>query len=210
MKIALADLPYSLSALEPHVSSEALANHHGKHHAAYVRKANELLEEQPARDIRDVFLTAYRDGDTALFRSAAQVWNHEQYWLSMRPGGGGRPSGAFAREIDRKFGDFDTFRATFIRKATELFGSGWVWLVLDKGTLGVMNTKDATNPLCYGVAPLLTLDVWEHAYYVDHLSERRRHVEVFLDHLVDWDFASRNFQQAITRRQMPVDHWTRR
>jgi Fe-Mn family superoxide dismutase len=212
MKLQLPDLPYPVDALAPYLSAEALTVHHGKHHAAYVRKTNELLEDRPGdrQDPRGVFLDAYRDGEVALFRNAAQAWNHDHYWHSMRPDGGGPPTGFLATEMDRKFGSYDAFRTAFIRKALDLFGSGWVWLVAQRGVLSVMSTKDAINPLCFGAEPLLTLDVWEHAYYIDYRSERQKHVETFLDRLVNWEFAARNFAQSRGQLLMPADRWPRR
>lgn len=198
MKFALPALPYERDALQPYLSAETLDIHHGKHHAGYVNKTNELLDGKPSlsRDIKDVFLTAYREGDSDLFRASAQAWNHEHYWNSMRPGGGGPPSGIVAGEIDRRFGDFEAFRTVFVRKAQQLFGSGWIWLVLEGGKISIMSTKDATNPFCFGAVPLCTLDLWEHAYYIDHRNSRNDYIMIFLDHLINWDFVAQNLRTA--------------
>ncbi|MGE0666193.1 MAG: superoxide dismutase [Sphingomonadales bacterium] len=210
MTIQLSDLPYPVDALEPFLSAETLKVHHGRHHAAYVQKTNELLGDGDNKDARDVLLDAYRDGEVALFRNAAQAWNHDHYWHSMRPGGGGSPSGLLGKELERKFGSYDAFRSLFVRKAVEVFGSGWVWLVAQRGELGVMSTKDAINPLCFGAEPLMTLDVWEHAYYIDYRNQRPRYVETFLNRLVNWEFAAGNFQQTRGKQLMSDRRWSRR
>jgi Fe-Mn family superoxide dismutase len=128
----------------------------------------------------------------------------------MHSQGGGAPSGLMAQEINRKFGSYSDFRTLFIGKAMDLFGSGWVWLVAQRGVLSLMSTKDAINPLCFGAEPLLTLDVWEHAYYIDHRNERLKHIETFLDQLANWEFAARNFVQSRGQSLMPADRWPRR
>jgi Fe-Mn family superoxide dismutase len=192
VKIALPRLPYSKDALAPHISEETLHFHHDKHHKAYVDKTNELLKESPLKDKPLEEIVQAAEGE--LFNNAAQVWNHAFYWHSMRPGGGGKPKGALLRSIDKHFGSFDDFRDQFKQAAVSQFGTGWAWLVEDKGSLRVMKTGDADLPMRHGLRALLTCDVWEHAYYVDYRNERPKYVEAFLDHLLDWEWAEKNLE----------------
>ncbi len=197
MAFSLPDLPYADTALEPHLSAETLHFHHGKHHLAYINKTNELLADRDfPQDLKGVVLAAHTRGDVKLFRQSAQAWNHEFYWNSMRPGGGGAPSGAAAELIERDCGGYAQFRDMFIDAATNQFGSGWAWLVLDGGMLAVRPSHDAGNPMVDGATPLAVLDVWEHAYYLDHRNNRKQHVETFLDHLIHWDFVNANIAAA--------------
>jgi Fe-Mn family superoxide dismutase len=193
----LPDLPYDETALQPHISAETLRFHHGKHHLAYINKTNELVagKDYPA-DLTGVMLAAHARGETKLFQQSAQAWNHDFYWRSMRPQGGGAPSDTAARLIDRDCGGYGTFREAFTSAATNQFGSGWAWLVLDGGTFGVVASHDADNPLVGGATPLAVLDVWEHAYYLDHRNNRKAHIDAFLDHLIDWDFVASNLAAA--------------
>lgn len=185
-------LPYSDSGLSPFISSKTLSYHYGKHHKAYVEKTNQLVvgtlyEGLP---LEDVILGSVKDIDAkALFNNAAQAWNHSFYWKSMKPGGGGKPGTDLLSLIKKSFGDFEDFREQFLLKATSHFGSGWVWLVKDGAQLKVVDTHDADNPLIHNQKPLMTLDVWEHAYYLDYQNQRVSYVKAFLDHCVDWGFA---------------------
>lgn len=180
-------LPYAGDALEPAISAETLGLHHGKHHQTYVTKLNAALEEKEQPPLEDLIETA----TGGVFNNAAQIWNHTFYWHSMAPGGGGEPTGAIKAAIDESFGDFATFKAEFSSKAALHFGSGWVWLVRgDDGKLTIHESHDAGNPLRDGAGlPLLTCDVWEHAYYVDRRNVRPDYVEAWWSR-VNWDFAN--------------------
>lgn len=185
----LPDLPYDLDALEPHISRETLAFHHGEHHSAYVKKLNSLTQntgfrEQPLMDI-----VKYATGD--IFNNAAQAWNHEFYWNCLSPQGGGEPVAAIAEAIQRDFKSFEQFRDDFTQAAMRLFGSGWAWLVLnEEDQLDIMTTTNADTPLREGLTPLLACDVWEHAYYLDYRNRRQDYLEAFWS-VVNWEFASR-------------------
>jgi Fe-Mn family superoxide dismutase len=195
MKFEIAPLPYDESALEPHISAETLRIHHDRHHAGYMAKLKEAIEGKP--DGERSLDSLVRDSSGDLYDLAGQVWNHDFYWHSMKPGGGGQPEGALLRAIGEAFHSFDRFRETFIETAVGCFGSGWVWLVVDANErLQVRSTSNADNPIRRGLYPLLTLDVWEHAYYVDYRNERKRYAETFLDELVNWDFAMQRFERA--------------
>ncbi|MEX1365638.1 MAG: Fe-Mn family superoxide dismutase [Nannocystaceae bacterium] len=191
MSFELPNLPYAKDALAPHISAETFDYHHGKHHQAYVTKLNALTEgtAHAKASLEDLI----KSTDGGLFNQAAQVWNHTFFWNSMKPGGGGAPTGELAAAIDRDFGSFDAFKTAFAAAAGGQFGSGWAWLVKDGDTLAITTTVNAGNPMTDGKVPLLTLDVWEHAYYVDYRNARPKFIEAYLDHLVNWDFAAKNF-----------------
>ena len=203
MPFILPDLPYSHSALEPHLSAETLRIHHGKHHAGYVNTVNAIVAQSNLKSESLEEIIANAAGD-ALFNAAAQAWNHTFYWSSMTPGGGGKPSGALARHIDDDFGGFDVFTEQFTAAAMGQFGSGWAWLVHDKGRLKVRRTPNAETPLRDDETPLLTIDVWEHAYYVDYRNDRRTYVDTFLSALVNWEFASRNLESALAGKRPSI------
>ena len=194
MAFELPDLPYAKDALAPHISAETLDFHHDKHHAAYVANLNNLSEgtEWAEKGLEEIV----RAAEGGIFNNAAQVWNHTFYWNSMKPGGGGEPGGALADAVNQTFGGYGEFRKAFAQAAATQFGSGWAWLVLDGGGLKIVKTPNADNPLRNGMTPLLTIDVWEHAYYVDYRNARPKYIEVFLDSLVNWDFAAANFEKA--------------
>lgn len=200
MAITLPDLPYAQDALAPHISAQTLDFHHGKHHAAYVKNLNGLIDGSDLADksLEDVILAVAGDAAKAgVFNNAAQIWNHTFYWNSMAPNGGGAPTGALAEAIDRDFGSFDAFKTAFAQAGATQFGSGWAWLVAVNGKLEVRKTGNAETPLTEdGVTPLLTMDVWEHAYYLDFQNRRPDYISTFLDHLVNWEFASANFAAA--------------
>lgn len=189
-------LPYAKDALEPYgMKAETFEYHYGKHHAAYVANLNKLTEGKDLADksLEEVIKTAYGDASMAgIFNNAAQVWNHTFFWNSLKPGGGGAPTGDLAARIDKDFGSFDKFKEEFTNAAATQFGSGWAWLVEDNGTLKVTKTANAENPLVHGQKPLLTLDVWEHAYYIDFRNARPGFISNYLDKLVNWDFAAAN------------------
>jgi Fe-Mn family superoxide dismutase len=192
MPFTLPELPYAKDALAPHISSETLEFHHGKHHAAYVNNLNKLLEGKPEaqKSLEEVILGS----DGGVFNNAAQVWNHTFYWNCMKPNGGGRPSGDLADAINRDFGSYERFREEFSSAAATQFGSGWAWLVLDKDKLAVTKTPNADLPMKHGQKALLTIDVWEHAYYIDFRNARPKYIDTFLEKLVDWDFVSQNLK----------------
>ena len=199
MAFTLPPLPYAANALEPHISSKTLAFHHGKHHDTYVKTLNGLIEGKPYEDMEleeIIHRTAPKPEERAIFNNAAQTWNHTFFWHSMRPGGGGEPQGHLAKRLREGFGSYAGFRRVFADTAVKQFGSGWAWLVLNGGKLNVISTPDAWNPLTSGEAPLLTCDVWEHAYYLDYQNQRKAFVEAFLDHLVNWEFAAQQLEQA--------------
>ncbi|MHB8870568.1 MAG: superoxide dismutase [Thermoleophilia bacterium] len=195
MAFKLPELPYAKDALEPHISAETLEYHHGKHHNAYVTNLNGLVEGTDLADKSLEEIVAAAEGGT--FNNAAQVWNHTFYWKCMRPGGGGAPSGALSEAINRDFGSFEAFKEQFTKAGTTLFGSGWTWLVLDGGALKITQTSNADLPLKHGQTPLLTMDVWEHAYYIDYRNARPEYIGTFLESLVDWDFVGANFTKAV-------------
>lgn len=199
MTFQLPDLPYAQNALEPHISSETLSFHYGKHHNAYVGKLNDLVENTDLADksLEDIMReTAGKAEKAGVFNNAAQVWNHTFYWNSMTPNGGGKPSGALAAKIDEDFGSFDAFVDAFKSAGATQFGSGWAWLILKDGKLDVTKTANADCPLTDGATPLLTMDVWEHAYYLDYQNRRPDYMTTFLDKLVNWSFVEENFANA--------------
>jgi Fe-Mn family superoxide dismutase len=199
MAFELPPLPYARDALAPHISADTLGFHHGKHHRGYLTKLN-ALTEGPAyagAPLEEVIVKAWADKDVAVFNNAAQAWNHAFYWRSMSPEGGGAPKGDFAKAVDRDFGSHDELKQKLVAAAAGQFGSGWAWLVLRNGKLEVRKTTNAETPLTEtGVTPLLTLDVWEHAYYLDYQNRRADYIATFLDHLVNWEFANANLATA--------------
>ena len=195
MAFALPDLPYDQAALEPHISGNTLSFHYGKHHQAYVTNLNNLVKDSPLADksLEDIIKqTAGKADQAGIFNNAAQIWNHTFYWHSMKPGGGGKPTGAIAAKLDADFGGYDKFADAFAQAAATQFGSGWAWLVLDGGELKVTKTGNAETPLSGSATPLLTIDVWEHAYYLDYQNRRPDYIKTFLESLVNWDFAAAN------------------
>lgn len=198
MAISLPDLPYGKSDLAPHVSEETLNFHYGKHHKAYVDKTNAAIEggKLANASLEDIIREA-EGADQGLFNNSAQVWNHTFYWRSMKPKGGGAPTGDIAKAIDKDFGSYDDFKKSFSEKGAGQFGSGWAWLVLANGKLETRNTLNAETPLTDEAAtPLLTMDVWEHAYYLDYQNKRPDYISAFLDNLVNWDFVNENLAKA--------------
>ncbi|MEY2700894.1 MAG: hypothetical protein RIQ52_1649 [Pseudomonadota bacterium] len=192
MSHVLPPLPYALDALQPHISAETLELHHGKHHQTYVTNLNNLVPgtEFEGMSLEDIVRKAPAGG---IFNNAAQVWNHTFYWNSLSPNGGGEPSGALADAINASFGSFEAFKEAFTKTAVTTFGSGWAWLVKNAdGSLALVSTSNAATPLTAGQTPLITCDVWEHAYYVDYRNLRPKYVEAFWN-LVNWDFAASNF-----------------
>ena len=192
----LPPLPYAEDALDPVISSKTMGFHYGKHHKGYVDKLNKALADEPDLKalslealIREVHGSADRQG---LFNNAAQTWNHTFYWHSMSPNGGGAPGGTLKDRLEADLGGVDAFRRAFKTAATGQFGSGWAWLVERDGKLAVTRTANAETPLAVDEKPLLTIDVWEHAYYLDYQNRRADYVDAWLDKLVNWDFAAEN------------------
>ncbi len=189
-------LPWAESALAPVIGAQTVGIHHGKHHKAYVDNLNNLVkgtefEGQPLEKV--VMATAGKADRQALFNNAGQIWNHDFYWHSLKPGGGGKPPAALAARIDESFGSFEEFRKQFAAMTVSQFGSGWGWLVADSaGKLKVVKTGNAEVPMTQGLKPLLTIDVWEHAYYLDYQNRRADYVNAVIDKLLDWEFALRN------------------
>jgi Fe-Mn family superoxide dismutase len=194
MAFTLPPLPYAKNALAPHISEETLDYHYGKHHQAYVTNLNKLVEGKPeaSKSLEDIILSS----EGGIFNNAAQIWNHTFYWSSMKPHGGGQPTGDLLAAITRDFGSFDKFKEDFTTAATTQFGSGWAWLVLKSGKLSVTKTGNADLPLKHGQKALLTIDVWEHAYYIDYRNARPKYIETFLTSLANWDFALANLSKG--------------
>jgi Fe-Mn family superoxide dismutase len=190
MSFQLPELPFSPDALAPHMSAETFEFHHGKHHNAYVTNLNKLIDGTPNADksLAEIIMSS----DGGLFNNAAQHFNHSFFWNCLSPNGGGVPSGELSAAIDRDFGSFDAFKEKFVTAAATQFGSGWGWLVEKDGKLDVISTANADLPMKHGAKALLTVDVWEHAYYIDYRNARPKFLEVFMDELVNWDFVATN------------------
>lgn len=192
MDHVLPALPYAIDALSPHYSQETLEFHHGKHHAAYVNNLNQLQKGTPfeAMDLEAIV----RQASGAIYNNAAQVWNHTFFWNSMKPQGGGRPTGALLQAIESQWGSYEAFKQAFTQSAVGNFGSGWTWLVkTPQGALDIVNMGPAGTPLTTDNKALLAVDVWEHAYYIDYRNARPRFVEMFFEHLVNWDFVAKQW-----------------
>ena len=199
MVFELPPLPYAKNALEPSMSADTLELHYGKHHRGYVATLNKLIENtdlagQPLEAI--IRSTANDKSRTSIFNNAAQVWNHTFFWHSLKLDGGGKPSGELAAFVEKSFGSYEEFQEEFKDAAMGQFGSGWVWLVLDRGKLAVLKTANAINPIALGQTALITCDVWEHAYYLDFQNRRADFVATFLERLVNWEFATQNLAKV--------------
>ena len=195
MPFELPALPYAQNALEPHISANTFSFHHGKHHNTYVVNLNKMIDGTPlaSKSLEEIILDSAGDASKAgIFNNAAQVWNHTFFWHSMKPGGGGKPTGKISAMIDESFGSYEKFAEEFKAAGAGQCGSGWAWLVEDGGKLAVMKTPNAELPMTKGKKALLTCDVWEHAYYLDYQNRRPDFLAAFLDHLVNWDFAEKN------------------
>jgi len=193
--LTLPKLPYPEDALEPYISARTLSFHYGKHHQGYLDKLNQLITGTELADLSlDALIKATGAPDKmAIFNNAAQAWNHGFYWSSMQPKGGGKPQGKLAEQLDAAFGSFDNFKKEFTAAALGQFGSGWAWLVQEGDKLKIMKTSNADTPMAKeGLKPLLVIDVWEHAYYLDYQNRRADYVTAFLDNLVNWEFAAGN------------------
>jgi len=199
MPFKLPDLPYATDALAPVISPETISYHHGKHHAAYATNLNGLLEGTGLENLSLDDLLATKEKwpeakKTGIYNNAAQVWNHTFYWNSLKPNGGGLPTGEIAKKIDTDFGSYDNFAKELKESALGQFGSGWAWLVLKNGKLSISKTSNADTPIAHGVKPILCIDVWEHAYYLEFQNRRADYVNAVLDKLINWSFAADNLE----------------
>jgi superoxide dismutase, Fe-Mn family len=194
MAFELPPLPYAKDALQPLMSAETFEYHYGKHHAAYVTNLNAAIAGTPneTKSLEEIILSS----DGPVFNNAAQVWNHTFFWNSLKPKGGGKPTGDLAAAIDRDFGGFDKFKEQFTQTAVKQFGSGWAWLVSEGGKLKITSTANADLPLKHKQTALFTVDVWEHAYYIDYRNARPKFVEAVIDGLANWDFVTENLKKA--------------
>ncbi|MDI1226682.1 MAG: superoxide dismutase [bacterium] len=193
-QFVLPPLPYAKDALEPHISANTFDYHYGKHHKAYVDKANELVVGTglEGKSLEEVIIEAKKKGLGPLFNNAAQIYNHNVFWESMKPNGGGAPTGALLDKINEAFGSVDKFKEQFVAAGVGQFGSGWVWLVESGGKLEIVKSANAETPLTDGKKILMVCDVWEHAYYLDYQNRRADFVKVFVEKLANWDYASAN------------------
>lgn len=200
MTIQQPNLPYSQDALEPYISSRTLEFHYGKHHQAYVEKTNQLMDEAAVKNLsleEIIKETANQPNQQTLFNNAAQVWNHNFFWNSLKPGGGGKPSGLVAERIEQDLGSYENFVKEFKAAAMGQFGSGWAWLILQGTELAITKTANAEVPLKNDLIPLLTVDVWEHSYYLDYQNRRADYLQAIIDHLVNWEFVNENLKKHI-------------
>jgi Fe-Mn family superoxide dismutase len=197
--LALPSLPYADNALEPVISANTISFHYGKHHKAYVDNLNKLIAGTDLADMtleKIVASVAGKADKTAIFNNAAQTWNHTFYWKSMQPKGGGEPPAALKKKIEESFGSMDAFKKELANAAVTQFGSGWAWLVKDQDKLTVIKTGNADTPIAQGKIPLLTIDVWEHAYYLDYQNRRADYVNAVIDKLINWNFAADNLGKS--------------
>jgi Fe-Mn family superoxide dismutase len=195
----LPDMPYDQNSLEPYISSEALDYHHSKHHKAYVNNLNTLLNQHELRldSLEEIIHKSHNLNLTAIFNNAAQVWNHTFYWYCMKPQGGAKPESLLYDKICQDFKSFENFTSEFKQEGSAQFGSGWVWLVHQDGKLKIRKTTNAYNPIIDKQYPILTCDVWEHAYYIDYRNKRADYLDIFIEKLVNWDFVNRNFMNSL-------------
>lgn len=200
MAVTLPELPYGKNELEPYISSKTLEFHYGKHHQAYVTNTNNLIQNTPLEkaDLETIIKESANDNSKiGIFNNSAQVWNHTFYWHSIKPKGGGEPPKSLLDKIVADFGSFENFKNEFKQAAATQFGSGWAWLVLDPSDkkLKVLKTPNAETPITKGLKPLITIDVWEHAYYLDYQNRRPDYIDTFINYLINWDFALKNYEQ---------------
>eukprot|EP01114_Cavostelium_apophysatum_P019173 TRINITY_DN60_c0_g1_i1.p1 TRINITY_DN60_c0_g1~~TRINITY_DN60_c0_g1_i1.p1 ORF type:complete len:227 (-),score=42.73 TRINITY_DN60_c0_g1_i1:58-645(-) len=193
MSFELPELPWSKDALAPHISEETIDFHYGKHHRTYVTNLNNLVKDTP--DANKTLEELIKEKSGPIYNNAAQIWNHTFYWNSMSPNGGGEPNGAIKDAIVTSFGDFNNFKSEFSKAATSHFGSGWAWLVLDGKGVKIVQGHDASNPIKDNQIPVLTCDVWEHAYYIDYRNARAKYVDAWWE-TINWQFANQNLTQA--------------
>jgi Fe-Mn family superoxide dismutase len=194
----LPDLPFGKDDFKPHFSAETFDYHHGKHHNAYVTNLNNLLPNNPefkGKELEEI-ISLSNNSNAAIFNNAAQVWNHTFFWNSIKPKGGGKPTGAILSQIEKDFGSYEKFTEEFKQAAVTQFGSGWAWLVYHEGKLQIVKTSNAETPITKGMEPILACDVWEHAYYIDYRNKRPDYVSVFIEHMINWDFANIHLEKA--------------
>jgi superoxide dismutase, Fe-Mn family len=198
MSYTLPDLPYPYDALQPYLSKETLEFHHDKHHAGYVTNANNLLKESglKGKSLEEVVKETYGK-NVPLFNNAAQHYNHSEYWKSIKPNGGGKVPGALKKALIAAFGSVEKVKKELVEAGTTQFGSGWAWLVVKDGKIAVAKTGNAENPLLHGATPILTVDVWEHTYYIDYRNRRSDYLKAFVDNLVNWDYVAERYDAAI-------------
>lgn len=197
----LAPLPYPVDGLEPVISGRTLSFHHDKHHRAYLESLSKLIVGSELADLRldqIVTATAARSDRVSIFNNAAQAWNHGFYWNCLKPNGGGEPPSTLKRKMEWAFGSVEGCKKALVNCGVSQFGSGWAWLVLDGNQLRVLKTENANDPLPQGLTPLLTIDVWEHAYYLDYQNKRADHVNAVIDKLANWEFAAENLEKAMS------------
>lgn len=194
MAFILPELPFDRSALAPNMSAETLDFHHGKHHQAYVDKVNELIGDTDleAACLTEVIRAAHERKDKSLFNNSAQIWNHSFFWQCLAPAGSTRPSGKLREKINRDFGGEQALLEKLAKESIGHFASGWAWLILNQDKLEVTSLHDADTPVAHGLTPLLTIDLWEHAYYIDYRNDRAGYVKVVLENIINWDFAAQN------------------
>lgn len=195
---ALPQLPFEKDAFRPHFSPETFEFHHEKHHNAYVTNLNNLLKDHPSLHDLDLeqIIVQSSEKDQAVFNNAAQIWNHTFFWHSIKPNGGGKPSGEMLTQIEKDFGSYEEFVALFTKAALTQFGSGWAWLVYSYDKLSIIKTSNAETPISKNIHPLIACDVWEHAYYIDYRNKRPDYVSTFINHMINWDFAEMHLNRA--------------
>ena len=200
MPFTLPDLPYAQDALAPYMGLETLQLHHGKHHQTYVTNLNNLIEgtELAGKSLEEIVVASAKDpAKVGIFNNAGQHWNHNLFWRVMKKNGGGKPGGELAKRIDRDFGSYDAFAEQFKQAGVTQFGSGWAWLSLDGDKLKISKTPNGANPLVDGMRPILGIDVWEHAYYLDYRNRRPDYIAAFLNHLVNWEEVEAELHKAV-------------
>ncbi len=209
MNVIVPPLPYAMDALEPYISRRTLAAHFGRHHVGYVDKTRRLIDgtQLESAPIQEIVQASRETDNVRLFAAAAQAWNHSFYWSSMSPLGSGEAKGLIAEHLEASFGNQSAFRQQFIAAASDHLGSGWIWLVLDGEHLKILTTNNADTPLATTLTPLLVLDVWEHAYYLDYQHRRLDYISAFMSHLVNWNFAEANLQAALNQPDRPRSRW---
>jgi Fe-Mn family superoxide dismutase len=191
----LPDLPYDKDSFKPHFTAETFDYHHGKHHQTYVTNLNNLLKddtELQKMDLEELIAHSSSNSNYAVFNNAAQIWNHSFFWHSIKPKGGGNPTGKILELINKDFGSFKNFREQFKTAAIGQFGSGWAWLIYHDNKLQIIKTANAETPIVNGMKPIIACDVWEHAYYIDYRNKRPDYVDIFIKHMINWEFAERN------------------
>jgi Fe-Mn family superoxide dismutase len=196
----LPDLPFDKDDFKPYFSAETFDYHHGRHHNAYVTNLNSLLQSAPEFENKELeeIISLSENSNAGVFNNAAQIWNHTFFWNSIKPKGGGTPTGNLLSQIEKDFGSYKDFAVAFKQAALAQFGSGWVWLVFHDGRLQIVKTSNAETPITRNMEPIIACDVWEHAYYIDYRNKRPDYVSVFIEHMINWDFAALHFEKAMS------------